>query len=133
MSPGSSTVPLLVEVIAYAPTQFFHCQHCEFVWQDIGLGQKLRADQLDSSLPADLIRDYADLSDWVRNLVNRYGDRIAVKVIDAVSLEGVWKSLRYGARRYPAVIIGGKTVRPTGDLAAAEAVLQQSLTPAGAG
>jgi len=133
LSSTSSTSPLLVEVIAYAPTQFFHCQHCEFVWQDIGLGQRLRADQLDSSLPADLIRDYADLSDWVRKLVNHYGERLVVKVIDAVSLEGVWKSLRYGARRYPAVIIAGKTVHPTGDLAAAEAALRQWLTPAGVG
>ncbi|GEM_PF-6561585 len=27
-------------------------------------------------------------------------------MVDAASLEGVWLSLRHGARRYPAVIIG---------------------------
>ena len=33
-------------------------------------------------------------------------DRILLKVIDAASIEGFYKSLKYNARRYPAVIIG---------------------------
>jgi hypothetical protein len=33
-------------------------------------------------------------------------DRIVVSVIDAASVEGVFKSLRYGVRRFPAVIVG---------------------------
>jgi hypothetical protein len=36
-------------------------------------------------------------------------DRLVVKVIDAASIEGVFKSLRYNARRYPAVIVNRDT------------------------
>jgi hypothetical protein len=36
-------------------------------------------------------------------------DRIILKVIDAASLEGVYKSLKYNARRYPAVIVNRKS------------------------
>jgi len=37
-----------------------------------------------------------------------YWGRVVVKVIDAASVEGFWKSLRYGVRRYPAVVVEGK-------------------------
>jgi hypothetical protein len=35
-------------------------------------------------------------------------DAILLKVIDAASVEGFYKSLRYNARRYPAVIVNRK-------------------------
>jgi hypothetical protein len=35
-------------------------------------------------------------------------DAIVLKVIDAASIEGFYKSLKYNARRYPAVIVNGK-------------------------
>jgi hypothetical protein len=59
----SQAKPLLVEIIAYAPTAYYHCTHC---------------------------------------------DAIRLKVIDAASVEGFYKSLRYNARRYPAVIVNGQ-------------------------
>jgi hypothetical protein len=36
-------------------------------------------------------------------------DAILIKVIDAASVEGFYKALRYNARRYPAVIVNRKT------------------------
>ncbi|GBD08043.1 hypothetical protein HRbin22_00272 [Candidatus Thermoflexus japonica] len=118
--------PLQVEIIAYAPTAFYHCLHCELVWQQAGVGQALHAEQLASGLPEDLQRAYQDLAAWIARLLATYCDRIAVKVIDAVSVEGWWKSLRYGARRYPAVIVDGQ-VFTGGDFAAAEAAIAQRL------
>lgn len=97
--------PLLVEVLAYAPTQFFHCQHCEFIWHEAGAGERIHQEQLESSIPQDLQKEYADLSQWVRDTVETYGGRVVFKVIDAASMEGLLKSVRYGARRYPAFII----------------------------
>ncbi|WP_322800035.1 hypothetical protein [Thermoflexus sp.] len=118
--------PLQIEVIAYAPTAFYHCLHCELVWQQAGVGQALHAEQLASGLPEDLQKAYQDLAAWIARLLATYCDRIAVKVIDAVSMEGWWKSLRYGARRYPAVIVDGQ-VFTGGDFAAAEAAIAQRL------
>jgi len=99
--------PLLVEIIAYAPTAFYHCMHCEVAWKEMGATDRIHAEQLESSLPEDLAADYQAVSDWVREIFREYCDRILVRVIDAASIEGVYKSIRYGARRYPAVVMSG--------------------------
>jgi hypothetical protein len=98
--------PLLVEVIAYAPTAFYHCNHCEVALRETGMGSSVHREQLESSLPPDLAQDYRALSEWVRGLFRQHCDRVVVKVIDAASVEGFVKSLRYKVRRYPAVIVG---------------------------
>jgi hypothetical protein len=40
-------------------------------------------------------------------MLDRFGDRIRVEVVDAASIEGFWKSLRYRAWRYPVIIVDG--------------------------
>jgi hypothetical protein len=100
--------PLLVEIITYAPTAYYHCTHCEVAWQEMGKSNRIHEEQLESSLPGDLIDDYAKVSDWVREMFRLHCDNIILKVIDAASLEGFYKSLRHNARRYPAVIVNGK-------------------------
>ena len=102
------TKPLLVEIIAYAPTAFYHCTHCEVAWREMGASNRIHEEQMESSLPKDLIQEYQAVSDWVRDIFKVHCDRILVKVIDAASLEGFYKSLKYNARRYPAIIIDQK-------------------------
>src|SRR6266487_6003099 len=53
-----------VEVLTYAPTEFYHCQHCEIVWQEVGFGQRVRAEQRKVGLPFDLQAEYQAISDW---------------------------------------------------------------------
>ncbi len=98
--------PLLGEIIAYAPTAFYHCTHCEVAWREMGASNRIHEEQVESSLPADIAKEYEAVSDWVKDIFGKYCDRVVVKVIDAASIEGVYKSLRYNARRYPAVIVG---------------------------
>ena len=100
--------PLLVEILAYAPTAFYHCTHCEVAWREMGATNKIHEDQFTTSLPDDLAQDYQQVSDFVREIFRRHCDQILVKVIDVASVEGFWKTMRYGVRRYPAVIIGGQ-------------------------
>lgn len=97
-----------VEILAYAPTEFYHCQHCEVVWGHMGFGDRLHAEQRKSALPEDLQAEYAAISDWVREAFDRYGERLTVKVVDAASIEGVYKALRHRSRRFPAFIIDGE-------------------------
>jgi len=101
--------PLLVEIIAYAPTAFYHCTHCEVAWREMGMNNRIHEEQTQSSLPSDLEQDYQRVSDWVRQIFRRHCDQVEVKVIDAASVEGFFKTLRYRVRHYPAVIIDGKT------------------------
>ena len=121
--------PLKVEVIAYAPTAFYHCQHCEVVWDQLGFSRGVRQEQLNSGLPEDMQREYLAVSDWVRQLFARYCDQVVVQVIDAASVEGVWKSLRYGVHRYPAVIVGGREKSAGTDFHLADAAIAQRLAP----
>lgn len=119
--------PLMVEVIAYAPTQYFHCQHCEVVWKEAEVEgiKKFHADAVQSSIPPELMKDYQALSDWVLDSVERYGGRVVFKVIDAASFEGLLKSVRHGVRKYPAVIVDGKYKYTGIDFKQAEALIER--------
>ena len=45
--------PLQVEIIAYAPTAYYHCTHCEVAWREMGATNRIHQEQLSSSLPED--------------------------------------------------------------------------------
>jgi hypothetical protein len=74
----------------------------------MGADNRIHQEQLQSSLPDDLIREYETISNWVREMFRVHCDAVLLKVIDAASVEGFYKSLRYNARRYPAVIVNRK-------------------------
>lgn len=99
---------LLVEIIAYAPTAYYHCTHCEVAWREIGATNRIHEEQMESSLPEELIKEYQTVSDWVQEMFRVHCDAILLKVIDAASIEGFYKSIKYNARRYPAVIVNQK-------------------------
>jgi len=119
--------PLTVEIITYAPTEFFHCTHCEVVFQQVGVGQKIHAEQREANLPDDLKQDFARLSSWVGEMAERHPDEIQFKIVDAASLEGVFRALRYRIRKFPAVIIDGKEKLDGSDLAAATELAERHL------
>ena len=96
-----------VEILTYAPTEFYHCQHCEVVWDQVGLGRSIRAEQRGVGLPPDLQAEYEAISDWVGAAQSRYGDQLHVTLVDVASVEGVFKALRHRARKFPAFIVDG--------------------------
>ena len=122
-----------VEILAYAPTEFFHCSHCEVVWDELGVGKRLHAEQQRSGqLPPDLLREYADISEWVSAAVGTYGaERVGFNLVDAASIEGVFKSLRYRTRRFPAFVIDGSERVVGFDRARLDAELEKRLGPPG--
>ena len=97
-----------LEILAYAPTEFYHCQHCEVVWEHLGVGRPIHAEQRAAGLPPDLQAEYDEIAAWVADAQARYGSRLTVNVVDAASMEGLWKSLRHRARRFPAFILDGR-------------------------
>jgi hypothetical protein len=119
--------PLQVLVITYAPTVFYHCQHCELTFQQMGVGDRIHRQHARESLPDDLRQEFAELSDWIHSLIDRHGDRVRVKVVDAASIEGFWKSLRYGARRYPFVVIDGRHKYTSKDWHSLDRVIERGL------
>jgi hypothetical protein len=55
---------------------------------------------------------------------------VRIRLVDAASIEGFWKSLRYRLRRYPAVIIEGTDKHVGLDLGAVDAALRVRLESA---
>jgi hypothetical protein len=107
-----------VEILAYAPTEFYHCQHCEIVWDSVDFGRRIRKEQR--------------IADWVADAHARYGDQLQVKVVDVASIEGVIGSLRHRTRRFPTFVIDG-AVRIIGfDPQRLDAALAQRLVDKGA-
>jgi hypothetical protein len=106
--------PLKVQVVAYAPTVFRHCQHCEVAFQGIGLGERIHRAEAADALPDDLTAEFQQLSDWIHGLLERHGPRLSISVIDAASVEGVWMALRHRLRRFPTVIVDGDRVPANG-------------------
>ena len=116
-----------VEVILHAPTVFEHCQHCEVVFHETGFSRPVRAEQLETGLPGDLQREYEAVHRWARRLTEAYGDRVTVKVIDATSPAGVWKSLRHRLHRYPAIVVNGRERFFGPDLGSVDSVIERHL------
>ena len=116
--------PLRLEILTHAPTLFFNCRHCEVALEAVDLGRGLRREQLGAALPPEMLQEFARLSDWVRRLEATHGARVAVDVVDVVSVRGFWKALRHRVRRYPAVLVQGR-VEPSLD--SAEAAVERLL------
>ena len=115
MTEKTATCPVVVEVLAYAPSEFYHCTHCELVWQQAGIGPVVHREQRESGLPPDLLEEYGAISTWAHGLYERFGDAVVIKLVDPASLEGFFKSLRHWVHRYPGYMVNGKAL-PGGSL-----------------
>ena len=74
----------------------------------MGLRQKVQRELLESGLPDDLQQEFHTLSEWAGTLPAKFGDRVRVRLIDAVSIEGFAKSLRRRVWRYPTFSVQGQ-------------------------
>jgi hypothetical protein len=119
--------PVQVQIIAFAPTVFYHCQHCELTFREAGFGDRFHREQAREALPEDLLQDYRDLSVWAHSLMQRHGSGVRVKVVDAASIEGFLKSLRHGIRRYPAVVVDGRSAHDWKDLESLTEAIDRSF------
>ena len=123
--------PVSVQIITYAPTTFYHCQHCELAFREVGIGERLRRREAAEALPEDLAREFQAVSDWVHRLLERHRGLLRIDVLDAASIRGFIASLRHRVGRYPAVIVDGH-VKQTGlDFAALDSLIDRKVAAAG--
>ena len=99
--------PILVEVVTKMMRTFDHCSRCSIIFDEAGLKRDRRQKEFDE-YPEDLKQESVKLSEWIGELSRLYKHRLLIKLIDAQSLLGVYKSLRHRIRHYPAFIIEGK-------------------------
>jgi hypothetical protein len=99
--------PISLEIVTRVMTSFNHCSRCAVLFDESGLQQKFNQKTLDD-YPQDLIEEFARLSDWIRELARLYKHRLQIRLIDAQSWLGMYKSLRHRIRKYPTFIIERK-------------------------
>ncbi|MFQ6101936.1 MAG: hypothetical protein ACE5OS_11990 [Anaerolineae bacterium] len=119
-------VPVLVEVLAYIPTDFFHCLHCERLFDAAGIGASMHQ-EIQTSYPPEMLEEAEQLAAWLYDLSVRYGDQLHIQVIDPQSLQGFLKSLRHWVRRYPTFIINHRTKYTGWEPAVLERLLEERI------
>jgi hypothetical protein len=100
-------------------------------WQVTGLGRKVHQDQLETGLPEDLNREFHELSEWAQSLPAKFGPAVQVRLVDAASIEGFFKSLFGRFRRYPAFTVEGQRYVGS-DYWRVDALISQRLAAKGA-
>jgi hypothetical protein len=96
----------------------------------MGLRQKIQRELMDSGLPDDLKAEFHELSAWAHTLPSKFGDRVYVRLIDAASIEGFFKSLFRRFARYPAFTVEGQRYVGS-DFARVDALIGKQLTKGG--
>ena len=99
--------PISLEIVTRVMTSFNHCSRCAVLFDESGLQQKFNQKTLDD-YPQDLREEFAKLTDWIRELARLYKHRLQIRLIDAQSWLGMYKSLRHRIRKYPTFIIERK-------------------------
>ena len=122
MPPTPPPSPVLLEVLAHVPTDFFHCSHCERFCDAAGIGAPVHR-EMQAAYPAEVLEEAGRLATWLQDLSTRYGEQLRIHIIDPQSPEGLFKSLRYWVRRYPTFIIDHQTKYTGWDRAALERLL----------
>ncbi len=101
--------PILLEIVSRLFTTFDSCRHCGIVFDQTGLNQESRQDQMDD-YPLDLKEECVRLSGWIRELRRLYKHRLLIKLIDIQSPLGIYKTLRHRIRTYPTFIVERKEI-----------------------
>jgi hypothetical protein len=97
-------VPIHLEVLAHVPTDFFHCSHCERIFDAAGIGTAAHR-EMQTAYPPEILEEAERLATWLQDLSARYGEQLHIRIVDPQSVEGFFKSLRHRVRRYPTFII----------------------------
>lgn len=101
--------PLTVEVVSNLITAFGACPRCRMVMNEAGINARDHYQDM-ADYPAELQEELAKLGDWLSELCRLYRHRISIRLIDAKSPFGLYKSLLHRIRRYPTFIIEKKAV-----------------------
>ncbi len=127
MASTLQPVPILIEVLAHIPTDFFHCSHCEQLFDAAGIGATVHR-EIQAAYPPEMLEEAGRLAAWLQDLSARYGEHLHIQVVDPQSLEGFFKSLRYWVRRYPTFIINQRTKYTGWESAALDRLLEEQVT-----
>lgn len=115
-----------LEIVAPTLTDFYHCAHCETIFAVAGVGRLVHNQQI-NEYPEEVKAEYGRLCGWVRETAARYAGRLRLRLVDAFSVEGLWKTLRHRTRTYPLFVLDGRPIAAGWSGAGVERVLRERL------
>ena len=118
--------PILLEVISVVPAVYGLCPSCEFFSDEADLKEQRDKEDL-NAYPEHVKEEYLFLSEWIRELVQKYRQQILIKLIDAQSLQGFYKSARFFIKKYPTFIINHHGKYSGRDKAELDALIRRHL------
>jgi hypothetical protein len=118
---------IYLEILSPVPTTYRQCQRCETLYEQSGIGAKVQQEIL-REYPAEMEAEYRQLSAWIAAISQQYSQQIMIRLIDPQSGLGLWKSLRYWVRQYPAFIVNGKTKYIGWDRHELDGILQKAIS-----
>lgn len=98
-----------LEIFYPLPESWGICQSCEMIMAQADMDEGPFSRGLEE-YPPEWQEDFRRLSDLIFSLADQYPDRLKIRIWDPRSLQGLWKSLRYGIRRYPTFLVRGKKI-----------------------
>lgn len=101
--------PISLEVVANVLTTLTSCRSCKLIFKDAGVEDEVNREIL-QEYPEALRDEYVRLSAWIKDISALYKESVRIRIIDAASLAGVYKAVRYWFRTYPAFIVDKKDV-----------------------
>jgi hypothetical protein len=127
--------PVRVEVITPLPEGWGICLSCEALIAQAGMGNAPYKRGMDE-YPPGWQEEFQRFSDLIFDLSTCYGNSVLIHIFDPRSLQGLWKSIRFGVRHYPTFIVerrekitGWNVPYLESALQAAGAVRQAVVTP----
>lgn len=118
--------PVQVDVIYPLPEGWGMCLSCEMVLARANLDQGPYERGLDE-YPPEWQAEYHQLSALIISLADHYQGGILIRIWDPRSFQGLLKSIRYGVRRYPTFIVGGRVKLAGWDQQELERVIETAM------
>ena len=118
--------PILLEIVARAVTTFEQCRSCSVVFGEAGLKTASRQKEFEE-YPQDVREEFTHLLEWIRELTRLYRHRLVIRLIDAQSFLGMYKSLRHRIREYPAFVVQKREALSGWDKTRLEALLDKYI------
>jgi hypothetical protein len=118
--------PISIEVISNLLITYSHCSRCELIFNESGLEKRAKREDI-ADYPSELKDELIKLSSLIGELRSLYRHRIRIRLIDAQSPIGIFKSLIYRFREYPTFIIEKKDVYSGWDREKVEGLLDKYL------
>jgi len=94
-----------VEIVTLNPIMIGHCEHCEILMKGFGIDYK--PSQLEE-YPRELLELSSKVTELIRALTRRFYARVII--IEALTLLGLYKMLRYRSGKLPLIIVNGRKV-----------------------